>query len=119
MKDLTGQLELNQRSDSELVLAYLGTTLELEYTRVGNMFILWKIVDNVLRIHDIYSEEGAGAMLEFASIFVANFDDSITHVEGYVDKEYSQKDRSDKILRKFGMLPYHENEEYVYYIMER
>lgn len=119
MKDLTGQLELKQRSDSELVLAYLGTTLELEYTRVGNMFILWRIVDNVLRIHDIYSEESAGCMLEFASIFVASFDDDVTHVEGYVDKEYSQKERSDKILRKFGMLPYHENEEYVYYKMER
>jgi len=117
VKDLASRLITKQRTDSELVLAYLGTTLELEYTRVGNMFILWRIVDNVLRIHDIYSEEGNGAMLEFAQIFVASFED-ITHVEGYVDKEYSQRERSDKILRKFGMKPYHENEEYVYYIME-
>jgi hypothetical protein len=81
------------------------------------MFILWRIVDRVLEIHDIYSEESGGAMLEFATIFVADKD--VDFVEGYIDKEYSGKDRSDKILRNFGMKPYKETEEYVYYIMEK
>lgn len=117
MKDLASQLSAKQRSDSELVLSYLSVHKELEYTRVGNMFILWRIVDDVLEIHDIYSEEGAGAMLEFASIFVADKD--VKYVEGYIDREYSGRDRSDKILRNFGMKPYKETADYIYYIMEK
>jgi hypothetical protein len=116
-KELASRLQEKPRSDSELVLSYLSLHKELEYTRVGNMFILWRIMDDVLEIHDIYSEETPGAMLEFASIFVADKD--VKYVEGYIDKEYSGKERSDKLLQKFGMKPYKETEEYIYYIMEK
>lgn len=110
-------MALKWKEDSELVLNYLSKTRELEYTRKGNMFILWKLVGDMLEIHDIYSEDGPGDMLEFAQSFVNNID--CKYVEGYIDKDYSQRDRSDKILRNFGMKPYKETEDYIYYIMEK
>ena len=104
------------KEDSELILKYFKAQ-GLEYTREGNMFIVWKLAGDTLEIHDIYSEDSPGAMLQFAQSFVASIDCKL--IEGYVDKEYSERERSDKILRNFGMEPYKETEDFVYYIMEK
>ena len=101
------------RSDSELVLSYLEKTKELEYTRQGDMFILWKMNDNILEIHDIYSEEDSGKMLKFALDFVESKQFDI--LEGYVDRDYSNKDRSIKILENFGMSFYKKTDDYLYF----
>jgi hypothetical protein len=104
-------------TDSELVLSYLVKAKGLQYTREDNMFILWKLNGHILEIHDIYSKEGPGKMLKFALDFVESIDCKI--VEGYIDKDYADKDRSHDILINFGMRPYKETEEYVYYRMNK
>ena len=117
MKDLTGQLNVKQRSDSDLILAFLGVHGGLEYTRVGDMFIIWKIVDDTLEIHDVYSEEASGYAKEVIDIFIADKD--VKYVETYVDKDYINGDKSDRFIRSFGGKPYKQTEEYIYYIMEK
>ena len=99
----------------KLVLNYLSKSKGLEFTRQGNMFILWKLSDNVLEIHDIYSEDGPGDMLSFAENFIKDFKGKI--IEGYIEKDYSEKERSKKILENFGMSFYKETEEFYYYRM--
>jgi hypothetical protein len=67
----------------------------------------------VLEIHDVYSEEGLQPLMEMAQDLEKNSD--CLWVEGYIDLDYEHFDRSDYMLRKFGMKPYKTNEEYVYY----
>jgi hypothetical protein len=78
---------------------------------------MWKIVDDTLEIHEVYSEEKPGYAKEVIDIFIADKD--VKYVETYVDKDYINMDKSDRFIRKFGGIPYKQTEEYIYYRMEK
>ena len=93
---------------------YLKITKGVEYIEDGKKFIIYKENNGTLEIHDVYSEEGLEPLMVMTNNLVKEI--SPVFVEGYIDKDYEHKDRSDYVLRKFGMKPYRETEDYIYYI---
>ena len=82
------------------------------------MFIAWRMKGNVLEIYDIYSEEPKGEFVKFIKRFIKCSNKAV-YVDGSIDKEYRNFNRSHELLSSFGMKPYRETEEFVYYRMER
>jgi len=104
----------SQSIENSLWYKYMQITKGVEYIEEGNMFITYKYVNGTLEIHDVYSEDGMEALIKMTTSLVNEI--KPLFIEGYVDKEYEHRDRSDYMLRKFGMKPFKETEDYIYYI---
>lgn len=92
---------------------YIKAVKDLNVIEEGMKFITYRMVGNLLEIHDVYSEEGLKPLMEMAFRLERDLKPEI--VEGYIDLDYIHFDRSDYMLRKYGMAPYKKTEDYLYY----
>lgn len=69
--------------------------------------------DDILEIHEVYSEDGVYPILEMKQNLVRTLKPK--EIEGYVDKGYKNKERSHKLMLDDGFKVTRETEEYIYY----
>ena len=99
---------------------YFERRLGLEIYETEKDFVLYKIEDDKLCIYDFYSEnEEKGSMFNVISEVVKiGQEQGCRLMEGYLDKEGNYLDRAKYLMEKYGMKPYKETDDYVYYIKE-
>lgn len=97
-----------------MLLKYLNITKGLEYLEEGKKFILYKIDKDVLDVWDVYSEEGLEPLMKM--MLKLEEKSGCYFVKGYVDKNYKYKERSEKMLEKYGMKYLRETEDYTIYM---
>ena len=96
----------------ELMEEYLLKTKGLLVKYGNESFIWYKVKGDSLEIWDVYSR--SGGVMDLTKELISEFP-LIKRIEGYVDNNYENRERSNELMVKFGFKEFKKTEEYTYY----
>ena len=96
---------------------YFNSRLGLEILETDKDFVLYKVRGKDLLIYEFYSENDVKGSMHtlIESIVDLAKKRGCNRMEGYLDKEGKFLERAKYLMEKYGMKPYKESEEYIYY----
>jgi len=102
-----------------MLIDYLLESDNKHYHEEEYGFFTYSQEDKILCVWDIYTKpeyrNKRYCWLLFSQIIKIAVSRGCREIEGYVDKDYSQKDRSIEVLKSAGFEYYHETEECLWY----